>query len=66
MAMGCKEAGASRIIGVDVNPDKFKLGMVVLLVNFCSIIHDPQILIIKNDFTSQEQYQFSLRPKFSL
>lgn len=21
--MGCKEAGASRIIGVDINPDKF-------------------------------------------
>lgn len=26
VAMGCKAAGATRIIGVDVNPDKFKLG----------------------------------------
>ncbi|XP_048758704.1 alcohol dehydrogenase class-3-like [Ostrea edulis] len=26
VAMGCKEAGASRIIGVDINPDKFELG----------------------------------------
>jgi len=24
VAMGCKEAGASRIIGVDINPDKFE------------------------------------------
>ena len=24
--MGCKAAGASRIIGVDVNPDKFDIG----------------------------------------
>lgn len=26
VAMGCKAAGATRIIGVDINPDKFKLG----------------------------------------
>jgi len=25
-AMGCKEAGATTIIGVDVNPDKFETG----------------------------------------
>lgn len=25
--MGCKAAGASRIIGVDINPDKFETGM---------------------------------------
>lgn len=25
VAMGCKKAGASRIIGVDINPDKFKV-----------------------------------------
>ena len=24
--MGCKAAGASRIIGVDINPDKFETG----------------------------------------
>lgn len=24
--MGCKKAGASRIIGVDINPDKFNIG----------------------------------------
>ena len=24
--MGCKEAGAARIIGVDINPDKFETG----------------------------------------
>ena len=24
--MGCKVAGASRIIGIDINPDKFPLG----------------------------------------
>lgn len=23
--MGCKKAGASRIIGIDINPDKFKV-----------------------------------------
>jgi len=26
VAMGCKAAGASRIIGVDINPDKFPIG----------------------------------------
>lgn len=26
--MGCKKAGASRIIGVDINPKKFELGIV--------------------------------------
>ncbi|XP_061166223.1 alcohol dehydrogenase class-3-like [Saccostrea echinata] len=26
VAMGCREAGASRIIGIDINPDKFELG----------------------------------------
>ncbi|XP_055535257.1 alcohol dehydrogenase class-3 [Wyeomyia smithii] len=26
VAMGCKAAGAARIIGVDINPEKFKLG----------------------------------------
>lgn len=25
-AVGCKKAGASRIIGIDINPDKFKIG----------------------------------------
>lgn len=25
--MGCKDAGASSIIGVDINPDKFAIGM---------------------------------------
>lgn len=25
--MGCKTAGASRIIGIDINPDKFPIGM---------------------------------------
>ena len=24
--MGCKSAGASQIIGIDINPDKFTLG----------------------------------------
>jgi len=26
VAMGCKAAGASRVIGVDINPDKFEIG----------------------------------------
>lgn len=26
VAMGCQQAGASRIIGVDINPDKFEFG----------------------------------------
>lgn len=26
VAMGCRERGASRIIGVDINPDKFETG----------------------------------------
>lgn len=25
VAMGCKKAGAKRIIGIDINPDKFKV-----------------------------------------
>ena len=29
VAMGCKAAGASRIIGIDLNPEKFPKG------NFC-------------------------------
>lgn len=24
VALGCKKAGASRVIGIDINPDKFK------------------------------------------
>ena len=27
--MGCRKAGASRIIGIDINPDKFKQGNTV-------------------------------------
>jgi len=41
--MGCKEKGASRIIAVDINPDKWPLGMfqatptiVLRLPLFCS------------------------------
>lgn len=30
VAMGAREAGASRIIGVDINPDKFEVGMHML------------------------------------
>ena len=26
VAMGCRQAGAKRIIGIDINPDKFELG----------------------------------------
>ena len=26
VALGCKEAGAKNIIGVDLNPDKFEIG----------------------------------------
>ena len=26
VVMGCKKAGASRIIGIDINPDKFEVG----------------------------------------
>ena len=26
VAMGCREAGASRVIGVDINPEKFAFG----------------------------------------
>lgn len=29
--MGCKKAGASRIIGVDINKDKFEIGMAVMI-----------------------------------
>lgn len=29
VVMGCKVAGASRIIGVDINPEKFSLGVVI-------------------------------------
>jgi len=25
-AMGCRAAGAKRIIGIDINPDKFEIG----------------------------------------
>lgn len=31
--MGCKAAGAARIIGIDIKPDKFPLGWRYLLVN---------------------------------
>ena len=27
--MGCKMVGASRIIGVDINPEKFPIGMLL-------------------------------------
>ena len=30
--MGCKKAGAARIIGIDVNPKKFDLGKLLLVV----------------------------------
>lgn len=28
VALGCKKAGAKRIIGIDVNPSKFELGTI--------------------------------------
>lgn len=34
VAMGCQQAGASRIIGVDINPDKFEFGKHLMLVGF--------------------------------
>jgi S-(hydroxymethyl)glutathione dehydrogenase/alcohol dehydrogenase len=36
VVMGCKAAGASRIIGVDLNPDKFEIG------NNCYLSHKSQ------------------------
>ena len=27
VALGCRKAGASRIIGIDINPDKFEIGI---------------------------------------
>ena len=35
--MGCKAAGAARIIGVDINPDKFETGKYSL--NFLVIVY---------------------------
>jgi len=32
--MGCKAAGASRIIGVDINPAKFETGSLSIPTNF--------------------------------
>lgn len=31
VGLGCQAAGASRIIGVDINPEKFEVGMFFLL-----------------------------------
>lgn len=31
-AMGCREAGASRIIGVDINPSKFETGRYLVFI----------------------------------
>lgn len=44
VAMGCKQAGASRIIGVDINPDKFEVGnyhndTVICLLNLLLNLH---------------------------
>lgn len=33
VALGCKVAGASRIIGVDINPDKFETGNAIFIQN---------------------------------
>lgn len=33
--MGCKAAGASRIIGVDINPSKFEVGKYLCFTSHC-------------------------------
>ena len=32
-AIGCKDSGASKIVGIDVNPDKFEIGNRVFFSN---------------------------------
>lgn len=32
VAMGCREAGAKRIIGVDINASKFETGMIYFFI----------------------------------
>jgi len=36
--MGCKKAGATRIIGVDINADKFETGFILCFNQVCFII----------------------------
>ena len=36
--MGCKKAGASRIIGVDINATKFDLGVLMCYFNLLSAV----------------------------
>lgn len=32
VAMGCQQAGATRIIGVDINPDKYEVGKLIIFM----------------------------------
>ena len=43
--MGCKAAGASRIIGIDIKPDKFLLGW-WYFINNIFIIYSPSLAFI--------------------
>lgn len=38
VACGAREAGASRIIGVDINPDKFAVGMYKIVIHFTPVV----------------------------
>ena len=54
--MGCKEAGASRIIAVDINPDKWPKG---IRDNMCC-----HVLIIQYTWSSTTYVYMSLFTKF--
>ena len=61
--MGCKKAGASRIIGVDINASKFELGKVNLAIctfNFCDKTREQQQGSIK---CTQLSHTFALAAK---
>ena len=49
--MGCKKAGASKIIGIDINPDKFKLGDTLNSLNICNCSPSVNLywLLIRNE-----------------
>ena len=52
--MGCKAAGAARIIGIDIKPDKFPLGWWYFKNNIF-MIYSPSLAFILTSFTTDHR-----------
>ena len=49
--MGCAKSGASRVIGIDINPDKFEVGMYhTIIMIYFDLINKEYFRTLKKSF----------------